>query len=430
MYQGYLLQSMYKKNRKYTVGAKAAGRSRVARTPGFGDGENKKRSVNGAYIGSEKGTVSRTGRGTANRSGKGSTNGSASRTVNRSGKGSTNGSASRTTNRSGKGSTNRSASRTANRSGKGTNNRSANITVNMSRRGTTSRSGKRNKSEIIRNARDFESTNVYLNKAQYTKKNTKRNALPKWQRPSLHEFLRLHKSILILLMTIAFIAMLGIGVVQYVRYHYRVKTVNVEGNTYYTDEEIQDIVMDGMFAHNSLYLSFKYNDKSIQNIPFIEKITVDIESADTINIHVYEKALAGCIQYLENYMYFDREGIIVEGSSELLDGVPVVKGLNFDRVVLYESLPVENADIFSEILNLTQLLAKYNLQADQMYFDSAYNVYLYFDNVEVAIGSKENIDEKVIQLPYILPSLEGKKGTLHLEDYDDSTDSVRFEEAS
>ena len=253
---------------------------------------------------------------------------------------------------------------------------------------------------------------------------------PKKPRLSPLEMLRLHKSILILVFTIGLIVLLGIGGIQYVRSHYRVKTANVVGNTYYTDEEIQDMVMNGMFAHNSLYLSFKYHNKSIVNIPFIEKITVDIKSADTIDIRVYEKALAGCISYLENYMYFDREGIIVEGSSELLEGVPVVKGLKFDSVVLYEALPVEDKSVFSEILDLTQLLSKYSLSADQMYFDKGYNVYLYFDNIEVAIGSKKNIDEKVIQLPYILPSLEGKKGTLHLEDYDENTESVRFEEAS
>lgn len=282
----------------------------------------------------------------------------------------------------------------------------------------------------IKVKRTYRPKEVYRPTEVYRSKETNKPQKQKKPRLSPLELLRLHKSILILLMTIAIVGLLGIGVIQYVRSHYRVKTANVDGNTYYTDEEIQDMVMDGMFAHNSLYLSFKYHNKSIGNIPFIEKITVDIVSSDTINIHVYEKALAGCISYLENYMYFDREGIIVEGSSELLEGVPIVRGLKFDRVVLYEALPVENSSVFAEILDLTQLLSKYDLHADQMYFDSGYNVYLYFDNIEVAIGSEENIDEKVIQLPYILPSLEGKKGTLHLEDYDESTESVRFEEAT
>lgn len=253
---------------------------------------------------------------------------------------------------------------------------------------------------------------------------------PKKPRMSLYDMLRLHKSILILVMTIAVICLIGVGVIEYIRSHYRVQTVNVSGNTYYSDEEIQDMVMNGMFSHNSLFLGFKYHDKSITDIPFIEKITIDIKSADTIDIHVYEKALAGCISYLESYMYFDREGIIVESSSQLLEGVPVVRGLKYDSVVILKPLPVEDDAVFAEILDLTQLLSKYNLQADQMYFDSVYNVYLYFDNIEVAMGSKKNIDEKVIQLPYILPSLEGKKGTLHLEDYDENTDSVRFEEAT
>ena len=60
---------------------------------------------------------------------------------------------------------------------------------------------------------------------------------PKKPRLSPLEMLRLHKSILILVFTIGLIVLLGIGGIQYVRSHYRVKTANVVGNTYYTDEE-------------------------------------------------------------------------------------------------------------------------------------------------------------------------------------------------
>ena len=110
------------------------------------------------------------------------------------------------------------------------------------------------------------------------------------------------------------------------------------------------------------------------------------------------------------------------------DSVPQVLGLDFNYVILYEKLPVENETVFAEILDITQLLDKYHLHANKIFFDTEYNVYLYFDGVEVSLGTREFIDEKIIQLQYILPNLEGKNGILEMKDFDDDTKNVTFEE--
>lgn len=244
----------------------------------------------------------------------------------------------------------------------------------------------------------------------------------------IRESWRLHKSIYIITgIIIAIIIFIAIAA-DYVLKNYTITNIYVDGNTHYTDEEIVSMVMVDKLDHNSLYLSLKYQDKSIRDIPFIEKMDVNIVSPDTIRINVYEKAIAGYISYLGRYMYFDRDGIIVESSLETTDGVPEVMGLDFNSVVLYQRLPIDNADVFEEILDITQLLSKYNLNADKIFFDKDYNVYLYFDDVEVTIGTNSHIDEKIIQLQYILPKLEGKSGILDMEDYDGTSKNIIFQE--
>ncbi|MBQ7428963.1 MAG: FtsQ-type POTRA domain-containing protein [Butyrivibrio sp.] len=244
----------------------------------------------------------------------------------------------------------------------------------------------------------------------------------------IRESWRLHKSIYIITgIIIAIIIFIAIAA-DYVLKNYTITNIYVDGNTHYTDEEIVNMVMVDKLDHNSLYLSLKYQDKSITDIPFIEKMDVNIVSPDTIRINVYEKAIAGYISYLGRYMYFDRDGIIVESSLETTDGVPEVMGLDFNSVVLYQRLPIDNADVFEEILDITQLLSKYNLNADKIFFDKDYNVYLYFDAVEVTIGTNSHIDEKIIQLQYILPKLEGKSGILDMEDYDGTSKNIIFQE--
>ena len=214
----------------------------------------------------------------------------------------------------------------------------------------------------------------------------------------------------------------------YILTYYRVNNVEVVGNSHYTTQEIEDMVLKGNLFDNSLLLNLKYRNKSIENVPFVEKMDVEVIGADSIRIMVYEKKLAGCVSYLGNYMYFDRDGIVVESSLEASSNVPEVLGLSFNYVIIHEKLPVEKQEVFEEILDITQLLSKYNLHANKIFFDSEYNVYLYFDGIEVSIGTKDYIDEKIIQLQYILPNLEGKSGILEMKDFNEDTKNVTFEE--
>ena len=209
--------------------------------------------------------------------------------------------------------------------------------------------------------------------------------------------------------------------------HFAVKTVQVDGNKHYSAEEIKAMVMTGYLGDNSLYLTLKYKNKGIEGVPFVETMDVMVQSNDTIRITVYEKALAGYVQYLGRYMYFDNEGVVVETSKVKTKGIPQVTGLSFDHIVLHEKLPVENDQIFQNILTITKLLNKYDVLCDRIQFDKSYNVTLGYGNVKVAIGALDNLDEKLMQLPQILPSLAGEKGTLDLQNYTADRKSVSFE---
>lgn len=214
---------------------------------------------------------------------------------------------------------------------------------------------------------------------------------------------------------------------SYVLEHYTVTTSYVEGNVHYTDEEILAMVMEGRYGNNSLFLSVKYRDKSISDVPFVEKMDVSVVDPHTIKVEVYEKALAGYVEYLEHYMYFDKDGIVVESSTEKTPGIPLVTGLSFDHVVLYEPLPVENPEIFKSILSITQLVNKYNLSIDRIFFGSDDTLTLYFEEVRVALGKAEDLDEKLMKLQYMLPELSGKKGVLRMENYTEETKNISFE---
>lgn len=231
--------------------------------------------------------------------------------------------------------------------------------------------------------------------------------------------------ILLLVLLAAAAALLGAA--YYLLTKYRIETVYVEGNLHYTKEEIMEIVMDGPLGDNSLYLSMKYKNEGVDNIPFVAAMNVEVLTADTIKIKVFEKSLAGFIEYLGKYMYFDKEGTIVESSSVKTVGIPEITGIAFEYVVVGEVLPVEDDGIFSNILTLTQTLSKYSLTADRIYFDSQGAMTIFFGEVKVAFGKDNLLDEKIMRLKNILPGLEGQKGTLRMENYNENTKVTTFE---
>ena len=247
------------------------------------------------------------------------------------------------------------------------------------------------------------------------------------ERSSFADFVKGHKSLFIIGGMILVLLLVLAGVYRYIVTNYTITTVYVEGNVHYTNEEIMNMVMEGHYGNNSLLLSLKYEDKSVENVPFVEKMDVSVLDPHTVKIEVYEKALAGYVEYLERYMYFDKDGIVVESSLEKTQGIPLVTGLSFDHVILYDALPVENPEIFKSILSITQLVNKYKLSADRIHFGSDHTLTLYFEKVKVALGSGENLDEKVMTLQYMLPELEGKSGVLRMENYTEETKNISFE---
>ena len=228
-----------------------------------------------------------------------------------------------------------------------------------------------------------------------------------------------------ILMMLTVVALL-LGGIYYLLLTRTVKTVYVEGNVHYSKEEIEKMVMTGPLGNNSLYLSMEYADKEIKDIPFIASMKVEVLSPDTIKIKVFEKTLAGYVTYLDKYLYFDNEGIVVEISNIKTAGVPEITGLNFDYAVLGEPLPVTDAEVFTKILSMTKTLNKYALPADKIYFGSLENMVLFFGDIKVEFGGEELLDEKITELQSILPKLTGQSGTLDMQNYDENTQSIPF----
>ena len=222
------------------------------------------------------------------------------------------------------------------------------------------------------------------------------------------------------------IAAVFIAILLFIYRFFQVKNITVAGSTHYSDQEITDMVTDGPFGKNSIVLYLRYRNKKRSDIPFVEMMDVEIINHETIRITVYERSVAGCVKYLGRYMYFSRDGTIVETSDEALSGIPEVLGLKYDSIVLYEKLPVSDDAVFMRVLNAVQIMDKYELQADKIYFDPQNNMTIYFGTVRAALGQDQYMDEKISNISRILPKLEGKEGTLEMVNYSPGNRYIAF----
>lgn len=209
---------------------------------------------------------------------------------------------------------------------------------------------------------------------------------------------------------------------------FTVEQVDVEGNEIYPDQKIEQWVLNDEYSWNSLYVFFKYKLKDMDEIPFVDSLEISLKSPHVLQVEVYEKAVLGYVYVpsLGKNAYIDKDGFVVELSTEVIAGTTKISGLSVQTATLYEKLPLENASILKTLLNVSQLLNKYELIPDLVYVTDHDDVLLCYGSVQVNIGDNIYLNEKIVRLQQIMPELEGMTGTLHLEDWSETNTDIIF----
>ena len=197
---------------------------------------------------------------------------------------------------------------------------------------------------------------------------------------------------------------------------YRLKQVIIEGLTRYSEEEFCEKLGDG-FWYSVTPLFCMTDTLAQKEIPFIEKYEIEYVDRQTVRILVHEKRITGCVVVMGRYMFFDKDGIIVETAATRMDGIPVVTGLEFNEILLYQKLQIQKQSLFDSILNLTKLIEQNNLEVQEISFGSGYEVTLHIGDVIVWLGKKTSYDEALNALGGILAAIGDRTGTLDMRNY-------------
>ncbi|MCD8230802.1 MAG: FtsQ-type POTRA domain-containing protein [Clostridiales bacterium] len=237
---------------------------------------------------------------------------------------------------------------------------------------------------------------------------------------------RRRKILVTLLPVLALVVVLAVIMVWKV---FVVKDVEVVGNEIYSDEQIEAWALNDEYSWNSLYVVLKNHFQKQEEIPFVDSIEISLKSPSVLQIEVTEKSILGYvyISSLGQNAYFDQDGFVVELSTDVIDGTMKIVGLEVEDAVLYEKLELEKSSILKTLLTLTQLLEKYERIPDCIYIDGS-DILLSYGDIQVDLGTGSSLNEKIQRMDQILPQIEDKTGTLHLDIWTDSDTDVYFKQ--
>jgi len=214
---------------------------------------------------------------------------------------------------------------------------------------------------------------------------------------------------------------------------FHTKEIKVTGNEYCTKNEIINWLHKDKLTANSLYTWLRYNYLDVEQLPLVEESEITLENPWTIQVRVYEKSIVGYLVNTGQYIYFDKDGMVIQISDkEPNPGIPKIEGIEvaLSSVKAHQQLPVEDKEIFTTIREVTREVENCELKPDRMLFEKDM-VTLGFGHVDVLLG-QGNMNEKIAQIAPILEKLEqryaeeGPCGTLHLENYSNSSKTISY----
>ena len=230
-----------------------------------------------------------------------------------------------------------------------------------------------------------------------------------------------------MLVILAVIGGLGYSTVVF----FELKQVSVVNNVYTSAEEITGWIGQGRLSGNTLYAWWKYNHGDLSTLPAVESVHARIKSPREVVVEVKEKTFIGRVDINGEFLYFDKDGIVSYKRGDPMYGVPLIDGMEVDaeKVQMGKVLPVSDKAVFEIIKEGSKLLEQNDLKPDKLEIVGK-DLALWFGGVKILLGDGRYAP-RMEQIPPILEKLNelypGQDGVLHLENYEQGTEFIRFE---
>ena len=143
---------------------------------------------------------------------------------------------------------------------------------------------------------------------------------------------------------------------------FTVDTIDVQGNKYFTDEEMSNMAHSSA-GHNIICKLNKGNMLNyLEKNPYIEEARVYRKLPSTIVINVKERIQIAALTYGDQFLIIDNKGTLLR-ITKTKPKLTIVTGFKVKKVKLGEPVEVNSPDLFKELLSLLK-----SMEAGDVYF--------------------------------------------------------------
>ena len=205
------------------------------------------------------------------------------------------------------------------------------------------------------------------------------------------------------------ILLAAVLVILFCIFFFRVKKVTVEGNTFYSQEQMAEMFQQSLPERNVLTFWLMDRLSLTPELDFVREYEVSYPSLNEIHIRLYEKTIVAGIAYTNQYIYFDKDGMVLQSTDKPLKDIPLFETKNLVTFTLYSKIQMENENLLAQIMNLANLFQHYHISWDRVEFSDSDEASLYIGDIQVRLGKKENYDEQISALSSILETAKREK---------------------
>lgn len=195
---------------------------------------------------------------------------------------------------------------------------------------------------------------------------------------------------------------------------------NIEVNGLETIEK-PDIIRQMKLDKTTNILSFNslIAKRRLKSNYYIQDIKVTKKLPNTVIINVTERKIVGYIPYISDYIYIDKDGMVIDVKSSYTQPLPIIYGLKFDSFIIGENLKTDNDEAFEIVMEITNSIKDKEYLKEILKIDVSdlEDIHLYMENLDIVLGNREAINIKMNTLNEILKNFTPtEKGFLYIDD--------------
>lgn len=200
-----------------------------------------------------------------------------------------------------------------------------------------------------------------------------------------------------------------------------IKTINITGLNRVQEQDVLTMLNLGEDT-NILSFSTFVAKKKLKANHYIDNIKVIKTFPNEVEIHITERDIIGYIPYINDFLYIDGDGRVIEAQAIYKEKLPIIYGIDIQSFNVGQVLNSEKSMNDERLLTVIEIanavykkdLSKTVLNIDVSNID---DIILYVGNIKVVMGDKERINVKINTLDEILKKFSPEeKGTLYIND--------------